>query len=674
MTSQIPDQALSILLVEDSLEDTELLMEHLRSAGLQVSFLRVDTAEAMSKALANGLWDLVLSDYSLPRFNGMEALELLKHSGLDIPFILVSGTIGEDVAVFALKAGAHDFMTKGRLTRLVPAIERELREARDRQKRSETETSLREMQEKFTAIGEAASDAILLTDAHFRITFWNPMAERMFGYPADYALGQDLFRLVLAPEGHDAFMRAYQEALHISQEPSLGRTLELTGRNKDGWEILLEISLSTVLLGGRWNAVAILRDITQRKAIEQDWMEQLHFFQTVLETLPNPVYYKDAEGRYLGCNLAFASYAGLPKDEILGKGVDDLVPPELAQPHHMADREVLRERGTRTYEAEVTHADGSLRTVIESKAPFFDLEGRVAGLVGTMQDITERKRDELEKSRLEIQLRQAQKLEAIGQLAAGIAHEINTPTQFIGDNTIFLRDTFQELLAFLAWQKQAFAEPEAGADLRAEWGRRMAALDLDYLLEEIPKAIDQTLDGIRRVARIVGAMKDFSHPGLDAKVHVDLNHSIESTLIISHNAWKYHAEVLTDYDATLPPVPCHPGEFNQVILNLVVNAAHAIEEAKASGKPDLKGVIRVSTRREGDDAVIRVEDNGIGIPEAIRTRIFEPFFTTKGIGKGTGQGLAIAHSAIVDKHKGRILLESEPGKGTVFTIRLPMTP
>jgi signal transduction histidine kinase len=199
----------------------------------------------------------------------------------------------------------------------------------------------------------------------------------------------------------------------------------------------------------------------------------------------------------------------------------------------------------------------------------------------------------------------------------------------------------------------------------------MENMDLNFLIEEIPKAINQTSDGVARVIKIVGAMKNFSHPGLESVIYVDLNQSIESTLIISHNEWKYLAEVETEFDPELPPVPCYPGEFNQVILNLVVNAAHAIEEVKSGGKPDHRGVIRISTRHVGSEVVIRIEDNGTGIPQIIRNRIFDPFFTTKAIGKGTGQGLAIAHSVIVDKHKGRIDLESEVGKGTIFTIALP---
>ena len=214
----------------------------------------------------------------------------------------------------------------------------------------------------------------------------------------------------------------------------------------------------------------------------------------------------------------------------------------------------------------------------------------------------------------------------------------------------------------------AAAEPER----LKEMGERFRALDLDYLLDEVPKAVEQTRDGVARVARIVGAMKDFSHPGMESKVHVDLNHAIESTLIISHNEWKYTADVVTDYDPGLPDVPCFPSEFNQVILNLVVNAAHAIQEAKEKGDPHLQGRIRIATRQEGQEILVRIEDNGSGIPEAIREKIFEPFFTTKPIGKGTGQGLAIAHAVIVDKHKGRLSFETATGKGTTFTIALPL--
>jgi signal transduction histidine kinase len=269
---------------------------------------------------------------------------------------------------------------------------------------------------------------------------------------------------------------------------------------------------------------------------------------------------------------------------------------------------------------------------------------------------------------MEIQVRHGQKMEAIGQLAAGIAHEINTPIQFIGDNCQFLGEGFRDLLdCFEGFQTGAVPDPES-------LQQRLQALDLDYLKVEIPKAIQQSLDGVARVSKIVSAMKDFSHPGTGSRQTVDLNRAIESTLTVSHNVWKYSAEVVTDFDPELPLVPCFPGEFNQVILNLVVNAAHAIEEGRAELNEDTLGRIVVRTRRSGDEAIVEVADNGTGIAPQVQARIFDPFFTTKPVGKGTGQGLSIARAVVVDQHKGRISVQSKPGEGSTFTLALPLNP
>ena len=200
-----------------------------------------------------------------------------------------------------------------------------------------------------------------------------------------------------------------------------------------------------------------------------------------------------------------------------------------------------------------------------------------------------------------------------------------------------------------------------------------AAADIAYLTEELPKSIEQTLQGVARVAKIVRAMKDFSHPGAVEKVPTDLNHAVESTVTVAHNEWKYVADLDLVLDPQLPRVSCLPGELNQVILNLVINAAHAIGDVVGDGAGG-KGRIRVSTSRQGDWAEIRVQDSGTGIPEAVRGRIFDPFFTTKAVGKGTGQGLTIAHLVVVKQHGGTIEFETALGKGTTFIVRLPFQP
>ncbi|MCC6954809.1 MAG: histidine kinase, partial [Deltaproteobacteria bacterium] len=248
--------------------------------------------------------------------------------------------------------------------------------------------------------------------------------------------------------------------------------------------------------------------------------------------------------------------------------------------------------------------------------------------------------------------------ESIGQLAAGIAHEINTPIQFVGDNTRFLKDSFRELQTALESLRNGTATSDS-----------LDAAEIDFLSSEIPRAIEQTLEGVSRVSTIVRAMKEFAHPGSDKKQAVDINRLIESTSIVSTNEWKYAAEMSLVLDRNLPLVPCHAAELNQAVLNLIVNAAHAIAE-KSGAK---KGKITVSTSLDGDYGVISVADTGAGIPDNVAPKVFDPFFTTKPIGKGTGQGLSMTRSIIVERHGGMIGFRTVPGEGTTFNIHLPLT-
>jgi PAS domain S-box-containing protein len=294
-------------------------------------------------------------------------------------------------------------------------------------------------------------------------------------------------------------------------------------------------------------------------------------------------------------------------------------------------------------------------------------EDRGVGYVIMGEDVTDR-------LILEHDLVQAQKLESIGHLAAGIAHEINTPTQFVGDNVRFLSDSFSDIGRVLEQYQRLLAAAKTGTcpqDLIETCEAANAGADLEYLLAEIPKAISQSAEGIDRVATIVRAMKEFAHPGNTEKAAVNLNKAIESTVTVARNEWKYVADLRTNLDPSLPPVPCLVGEFNQVVLNMIVNATHAIADAvKGTGG---KGTITIGTSHVGDFVEVRIADTGMGIPESIRHKIFDPFFTTKEVGKGTGQGLAIARSVVVDKHHGTIAVESQVGTGTTFIIRLPLT-
>jgi PAS domain S-box-containing protein len=272
---------------------------------------------------------------------------------------------------------------------------------------------------------------------------------------------------------------------------------------------------------------------------------------------------------------------------------------------------------------------------------------------------------------MEFELQQAQKLESVGRLAAGVAHEINTPIQFVNDSVHFVRDAFTSLDPLLTQYAKAVvaAEEHGSAPLAREIREAEETADLAYARENVPKALDRALDGLDRVAALVRSMKEFAGTDRREKAPADLNHALASTLAIARNEYKYVADVETDF-GDLPLVLCHVNELNQAFLNIIVNAAHAIADVvKDTGQ---RGRIRITTRRDGTGVVISVQDTGGGIPRDLRAKVFEPFFTTKGVGRGTGQGLSIARNAVVDKHGGQLTFESEPGRGTTFFIHLPV--
>ena len=278
-----------------------------------------------------------------------------------------------------------------------------------------------------------------------------------------------------------------------------------------------------------------------------------------------------------------------------------------------------------------------------------------------------------ERGRMELELRQAQKLESVGRLASGVAHEINTPIQFVSDSCHFLRDATRDVETVIEGYRRIVAELHAGT-ITAEQARQRAAeleeeSDVGYVLENLPLAVTRSIEGLDRVAVIVRAMKEFAYPERKEMAHADINRAIQTTLMVSANEYKYVADVITDL-GDLPTVMCHVGELNQVVLNIVVNAAHAIQDV--CDKTGARGKITIRTWMSGREVFISIADSGKGMPPDVMERIFDPFFTTKEVGKGTGQGLTIARSVIVDKHGGKLSVDSEVGRGTTFTISLPV--
>ncbi len=296
-------------------------------------------------------------------------------------------------------------------------------------------------------------------------------------------------------------------------------------------------------------------------------------------------------------------------------------------------------------------------------------------IANTLAGVLVQKYAENEKIKMEAQLRQSQKLESIGQLAAGISHEINTPIQYIGDNTTFLKDAFQNMIAVFKAYKHLLKTAKTGridSEIISQVETAIEDADLEFLKEEVPIAIDQSISGLTQVSKIVTSMKEFSHLEGEQQILTDINHALDNTITVTKNNWKNEAELTTDFDNSLPKVMCNPGELNQVFLNLIINASHSIAKVRGE-QPDKKGTIIIRTQNKGEWARITIKDSGSGIPKEIHDKIFDPFFTTKDVGKGTGQGLAVSHSIIVERHKGNIFFETEKEKGTTFIIELPIS-
>ncbi|MEL7296154.1 MAG: ATP-binding protein [Pseudomonadota bacterium] len=304
--------------------------------------------------------------------------------------------------------------------------------------------------------------------------------------------------------------------------------------------------------------------------------------------------------------------------------------------------------------------------------PARDVQGQITRFHGMLVDVTAQNSARRERDALHEQLQLTQKLESIGQLAAGIAHEINTPAQYVSDNLSFLMESFDDVWQVITTLESALTAMTEQAALKAkaaEIRAAMEAADMEYLGEEIPTALSQGHDGIAKIREIVLALKDFSHPGGGTMEPADINRMVESTLTVARNEWKYVAEVALELDEQLPAVTCFPSALSQVVLNIVVNAAHAIADARVNDTEP--GNIAIKTHRLDDQRVsISIRDNGPGMPEAVRKKIFDPFFTTKEVGRGTGQGLAISRKVVVEQHSGKLLVDTEVGVGTEFRIEL----
>jgi two-component system, NtrC family, sensor kinase len=804
----------NILILDDEQFILDLLREILEPNGYRCA-CAAGAGEAR-KLMEILNFDLVLCDINMPGESGLDFCRFLLSAHPDTAMVMVTGIEDPLVAKDALDIGVYDYLLKPIernrvLISVANALHRCRLEAENRNYKERleelvkcrtamlenavrelehTEQALQQSESKFRELVENANSFIIRFDGQGRITFFNEYAQQFFGYTEKEILGQNVVGTITPTTESDG--RDLSGLIgDICRDPEKYSINENENVTRCGQRVWVAWTNKAVYdeNGQIVEILSVGQDITQRKKAVQALHRNFDFLQQLIDTIPNPIFYKDINGIYQLCNTAFEQSIGLSRKDIVGKTIYDLAPKEQADTYNEIDRELIRKPGTRSYESRIRYADGRIHDVIFYNASITGSPGTATGIVGVMLDITERKeaeqehvhlaaaisqademivvtdpegsiqyvnpafekytgysrreamgqtprilksgqqagefykslwetirsgrvwsgrlvnrkkdgtlfeeearispirspsgeivnyvavkRDVTKEHYLEIQLRQAQRMEAIGTLAGGIAHEINTPIQYVLYNTNFLQEKFRELNTLFDKIQELIQTTESGetqAAISEEIKEVIERIDLGFIREEIPPAIEQTLEGAQRVVEIVRAMKEFSHPGSDEKTMVDLNKSIQSTITVARNEWKYVAEVATDFDADLPLVPCLPGDFNQVILNLIVNAAHAIADVVGDGAEE-KGLISIRTCRNKGWVEIRVSDTGTGIAEKNRGRIFDPFFTTKEVGRGTGQGLAICHAVIAEKHGGEISFETETGKGTTFLIQLPL--
>jgi len=533
---------------------------------------------------------------------------------------------------------------------------------RDITLRKEADEEHRRSREDLETALHGIGDGVIVVDLRGCVVRINPAAESLTGWSAADAFGKRFDEVCSLIDAEtrvpiDSPVLALRHAV-VDSRPN---KLLLVSRAGAEHPIASSSSLMRDVQGELRGAVLVLRD-RSAEAAQQAAQARL---DALFQCAPAYISIIDIQGRfeYMNRVMAHHKYA-----DVIGSNWLRYMPARYHERMTAALQAVIRNGESRILERVLQGPDDT-EILLSSHLGPMQIGDRIIGAVMVSLDVTSLKRAQAESA-------SAQRLAAVGTLAAGVAHEINTPVQFVTDSVTFLRDAMQDLLILMdsaQHLREVAAAAQASVPQLSEAVTAAAdaedEADLPYLRENVPKAFERILDGLERVATIVRSMKEFAHPAQKSMAPVDLNRSIQNTLTISRNEYRYVAEVETDFGA-IPPVTCFVNDINQVILNLVVNAGHAIADV-VEGTSN-KGLIKVHTEQQGDSVVITISDTGRGIPDDVLPHIFEPFFTTKQVGKGTGQGLSVVWAIVQEKHRGEIKVTTEVGKGTTFSVRLPI--
>jgi len=534
--------------------------------------------------------------------------------------------------------------------------------ARDITERRLAEKALKKSEARFRMLVETMDQGLIQTDENHITNYVNARFCQMLGRTAEEVLGRP----------GDSFVDEANRRIIMDQRAKRGQSergpYELAYLRADGATVPTIVSPTPLFdeQGHFRGSFAVITDITERKKAEEAILRAKEEWERTFDSVPDLIAILDKDYRIVRLNKAMAARLGLSPQEAVGESCCRLFYGTVEAPEFCPNRKTLLDGGVHSVEISEKQLGGDF---VITTSPLRLPDGTLAGTVHIARDITEHKV-------MENRLFQAQKLEAIGQLAAGIAHEINTPTQYIHANIEFLEETFGKLSQVTRQLPELVQAIKSGAPLEAiiqDSERALEEAGLDYVTEEVTDAIRGSLDGVGRISKIVDSMRYFSHPGTEERSVIDVNHALENAVTVSRNEWKYWADLETEFDPSLPSLSGFEAQLNQALLNIIINAAQAIG-GQLGENPKEKGKIAIGTSHQDHWIEIRISDTGPGIPEEIRSRIFDPFFTTKEVGKGTGQGLALVHSVIVEKHGGMIDVETEVGQGTTFIARLPVDP
>ena len=626
---------LRVLIIEDSEDDTLLITHELKRGGYDPKYERVETAGAMNDALNQQEWDIVISDHSMPHFNSFNALDVLKKRGLDLPFFLVSGSIDEEMAVSAMKAGVHDYIMKGNLKRLIPAIARELRDAVVRQDRKRKEEALRESEKRYRQVIENATEIIYSLNAKGNFTYGNPAGLKVTGFSLE-ELRQFNYQDLIVPEHRERLTRVYINQLRERQAATY---VEFPFFNKSGEVVWFGQNASLLIEDGKVVGFHIIaRDITERKKAEEALSESEQRYRNLIENAPDVIFTLASDGTITSLNPAFEKITGWPRSEWLNKHfVHIIYPDDLRRGLEFLQRALKGEK-IAPFELKVFSKSRDYLTAEFTVTPQTQ-NGSVIGVLGISRDITERKRAEEEREKMQAQLIQAQKMESIGTLAGGVAHDFNNLLTTIQGYAQLAMMSLKESDPFY----ENFKEIQQASVRAAKLTRQLLLFSRQQPMDLHLMTLNETVDNLMKMLkRLIGE---------DITVQTDLD----------PNLWTNMAD---------------PGNMEQVIMNLVVNARDAMPEGKKitikTENVDIdEGYCEIyKYAHPGKFVCLSVEDTGIGMDKEFIQHIFEPFFTTKGPGKGTGLGLSVVYG-IVKQNEGWINVYSEPGRGSVFKVYLP---